>query len=248
MGSGRTKPCLFACEDADGNPAGDYVVKLRGGIESAETGLFCELLAALLALHFNLAIPNPAIVQIDNRMADLVPDPAVAAILRKSSGLNFGSKLLTGIHTWPVDRHVPVVLHTVGAEIFAFDALIQNPDRKFSNPNLLADEDHLYPIDHECAFAFRYSISPEAEPWRLDGRESEYLREHVFFRQLKGKPIDLVQFEEKLGGLIPQVSNEMISQIPMEWQVGFEEKVRSHFSKINEHAQDFIDQVKARLA
>ena len=33
MHSGRTQPCLFFCEDDDGNDYGEYVVKLKAGME-----------------------------------------------------------------------------------------------------------------------------------------------------------------------------------------------------------------------
>ncbi len=35
MGSGRTKPCLFFCEDESGENSGEYVVKLKEGMEMA---------------------------------------------------------------------------------------------------------------------------------------------------------------------------------------------------------------------
>jgi hypothetical protein len=248
MRSGRTKPCIFACEDDVGNPAGEYVVKMRGGMESGDSGLFCELLAALLAQHFELTVSDPAIIHVDSRLAELIADPMVAELLRKSAGLNFGSRLLTGIYIWPQDRQIPFELQTMAAEIFAFDALIQNPDRRFSNPNLLADNEHLFPIDHECAFGCRYAIPPAKEPWRLDGIDSDYLREHVFFRQLKGKSIDMGHFKTKLIGLNPDIIKLIVAQIPQQWQGDFVEKMETHLSKINERAQDFIDQVKVRLA
>ena len=33
MGSWRTKPCLFFCEDKRGEKSGEYVVKLKAGKE-----------------------------------------------------------------------------------------------------------------------------------------------------------------------------------------------------------------------
>ena len=46
MGSGRTKPVVFGCEDQDGNAFGEFVVKLKGGLETGVTGLSCELIPA----------------------------------------------------------------------------------------------------------------------------------------------------------------------------------------------------------
>ena len=45
--------------------------------------------------------------------------------------------------------------------IFALDALIDNPDRKFSpNPNLFSRGDTIFVFDHELAFSFMLDISP----------------------------------------------------------------------------------------
>lgn len=34
LGTGRTKPCVFICEDDQGKRVGEYVVKLRSNIET----------------------------------------------------------------------------------------------------------------------------------------------------------------------------------------------------------------------
>ena len=60
------------CEDLDGNSAGEFVVKLRRGMETGVVGLTCELLSALLAADFGLRTPNPAIVDVDPAIGGLL--------------------------------------------------------------------------------------------------------------------------------------------------------------------------------
>ncbi len=72
MESGKTKPAIFACEDSSGAFAGEYVVKLRGGIEVRESGLLRELLAANLAEYFRIAAPQPALIHVKRNLADLI--------------------------------------------------------------------------------------------------------------------------------------------------------------------------------
>ena len=57
--------------------------------------------------------------------------PGKTAILNASLGLNFGSAIQTGVMTWPVDKWVPESMWPAAVDIFAFDALIQNPDRRY---------------------------------------------------------------------------------------------------------------------
>src|SRR6185437_5976243 len=69
-------------------------------------------------------------------------------------------------------------------DVYAFDALIQNIDRRRQNPNLATQGDEIVLFDHECAFSFLLAIFPSPEPWDLS-REA-YLAEHVFRVPLQG--------------------------------------------------------------
>jgi hypothetical protein len=191
MESGRTSPALFGCEDESGRMIGEYVVKLRGTV--GEAGLLKEIFASKLASHFGLVSPEPALIVIERDLANLVALmlPTQAAVIEESIGLNFGTRVLTGVSTWPVDKSLPAAMLQTATNIFAFDALVQNPDRRYSNPNLFAKGDSLIIFDHEMAFSFLLALFPSA-PWSLDAQQ--YLLEHVFFRTLKSKAIDLTSF------------------------------------------------------
>jgi hypothetical protein len=80
------------CEDENGDTVGEYVVKFKGGTEAGVTGLACELVASLLADKLGLSHPAAAIVDIDPNISSLLSqqDRDVAAVIRKSGGLNFG--------------------------------------------------------------------------------------------------------------------------------------------------------------
>jgi len=163
MGSGRTSPAIFSCEmNAETR---EYVVKLRGGMERRESGLLCELYASMLAGYFGLSCPRPAVVIIEEDLGRAVlgrfdPKSTEGRVLRGSIGLNFGTRFLVNLSIWPVDRPVPSIMAAPAMRIFAFDALIQNPDRKFNNPNLGSHDEDLFVFDHELAFSFLLSVLP----------------------------------------------------------------------------------------
>ncbi len=162
---GRTKPCLMLCEDAEGNQH-EAVVKLRAGFEMKEAGLVCELLASLLAGDLDLPVPKPMIVTVESGLDGAMPFPDVAGRVRQSVGLNFGSaRLPSGINTWLKNKAIPMQLRPLAAEIFAFDAIVQNPDRRRDNPNLLWKGDDLYLYDHELAFSFVAGVVGWQPPW-----------------------------------------------------------------------------------
>ena len=242
---------MFMCEDLDGNGAGEFVVKLRAGIEAGVTGLACELVSSLLAAELGLRTPDPAIVEIDPAIGGLLGarDSEIARIIRNSGGLNFGSEVLVGGYSvWPIDKSVPASLKPLAGEIFSFDALTQNPDRKMNNPNFLSKTDEIFLIDHELAFSYLYQIGPRADPWSMQGSAGDFLNEHVFYRELKGQEIDLARFQGALEAVSDDDLTDMFDQIPREWNNDSVSKISSHLRSVRDHAAEFVNQVKWRLA
>ena len=253
MESGRTSPALCGCEDESGNSAGDFVVKLRGGLDHGDTDLLCELIASRLATHFGLAVPPPALVVIDAAFAELVasleangPDPRRAETMRNSIGLNFGSRLLSGMSPWPVDKWIPEAMWQGATDVFAFDALVQNPDRRFDNQNLLTRGNDIFLFDHELAFSFLLDVLTPDMPWRLDGQR--YLTDHVFYRKLKSRPIDLTGFTASLAALSGPALNGILADVPPEWNNKSWLKIHRHLRAVSGHALEFAEEVRRKLA
>jgi hypothetical protein len=247
MNTGRTKPAILGCEDDSGKWAGDYVVKLIGGLETAESGLLCELLGSKVAAYFGLPTPEPAIIRIEKDLAELIAqaEPEHSARIRKSVGLNFGSKLMTGFATWPTDKSIPEAMRPAAVKIFAFDALIQNPDRRYGNPNLFAKGDTVFVYDHEMAFSFLLDLRRSAAPWKLG--DQGYLSDHVFFTALRSKTCDLEGFTKSLAALSERQITMMTANVPREWNNGSLTRIEEHLRLVGEHAEEFAEEVKRRL-
>lgn len=246
MTSGRTSPALCGCLHGDGKNAGEYVIKLRGAVNVG--GLVNELLASRLAPHFGLSCPDAALISFGPDLIELIAEvePSKADLIRQSGGLNFGTRLLIGFSTWPVDFVMSEVLREVAAEVFAFDALVQNPDRRFSNPNILVKSDDLMLIDHELAFSFLQDIFPSENPWTLD--RQNYLTNHVFYRQLRSKLFDLSRFTANLAQLTEAMLSEVFAELPPEWNNEGSTKIKEHLSTVGTHAEEFAEQIRRFLA
>ena len=245
MRAGRTFPALLGCEDESGTTVGEYVVKLRGTV--GEPGLMKELFASWLAGYFGLASPMPALVVTGQDLADLIAStqPMQAGIVRGSVGLNFGTQVLTGVSTWPVDKSIPAAMLQVATNIFAFDALIQNPDRRYSNPNLFTRGDNLLIFDHETAFSFLVALFPSKTPWNLE--DQPYLADHAFFRNLRSKPIDMAGFTASLTGLTDELLSEIVEDVPREWNNDNVPKIKEHLRVLRDHASEFAEAVRRFL-
>ena len=212
---GRTKPCLMLCNDAAGTEH-EVVVKWRAGMELKGTGLVCELVSALLADDLDLPIPKPYIVDVEPGFHKAIGNPEVSKLAQNSAGLNFGcQKLPPGFSTWAKDKPIPMVTRPLAAEIFAFDVLIQNPDRRRDNPNLLTDGEEIYVCDHEQGFSFLAGVINWQPPWT--GQGTDFFRNHVFFQQLQGTTPNFDRLRGALEALTDSRLNEYLDAIPNEW-------------------------------
>jgi hypothetical protein len=129
--------------------------------------------------------------------------------------------------------------------IFAFDALIQNPDRKFNNPNLGSHDEDLFIFDHELAFSFLLSVLPNLTPWVLT--TEDYLEQHVFARVLKGEAFP-EDFLSRLSRFSQEIASVLSNQIPNEWKSDDLRKIEAHLTLMSEHVAEFAEEVTRRLA
>lgn len=192
--SGRTIPCRLTCEAADGAEV-EVVAKFSAGCDRKVTALVMEAIATMLAADLDLPVPEPFLVTLEPEFIAGLPDETVAEIARRSNPVAFGSKHLPpGYTSWPVGKAIPKDAIATAAEIFAFDALIVNDDRRPVNPNCLFSGASLAIYDHEMAF-FTEGIIGWQPPWKIGSLEyKKQTRDHLFFEQLCGKPVNFDRF------------------------------------------------------
>jgi hypothetical protein len=215
--SGRTVPCRLTCGAADGTEV-EVVAKLSDGCDRKVTALVMEAIAAMLAADLGLPVPEPFLVTMEPEFIAGIPDPNVAAMARHSSPIAFGSKHLPpGYTSWPVGKTIPKDAIATAAEIFAFDALAVNSDRRPENPNCLFNGSNLAIYDHEMAF-FKEGIIFWQPPWVIGSLESyKQTKCHLFSEQLCGKEVNLDRF----AGAWLTVTDERLAAyraaLPDEW-------------------------------
>jgi hypothetical protein len=215
LSSGRTTPCLMLCRNESGTDE-EVVIKWRGGMEMKEKGLIAELLASLLADDLGLPVPKPFLLEVEAGFVVGDGKPTLAAIAKGSVGLNFGSQYVPSCVTWPKDKPIPIMLRPLAAEIFAFDVLVQNPDRRRDKPNLLWKADELFLCDHEQAFSFLMGVIGWQPPWT--GQGNGFFRNHVFFQQLAGIPQNWDRLNGALEALTDARLQEYLDAVPNEWR------------------------------
>lgn len=214
MNRGRTWPCLIACSHVDGEEI--EVIAKFSGPEMSVSGLAKEAISAMLAADLEIPVPNPLLVRFDDDFIDLVAlvDREMGTRLRGSVKIAFGSTKLPPGFILPNSSFTDATVRAEAAEIFAFDALIQNPDRKTDNPNCLHNGRSFAIFDHELCFVFDTLFwSP---PWEL-GSLDFLKNQHVFYPGLVGRTHDLNRLKDAWRGIPNLRFDEYLHALPIEW-------------------------------
>jgi hypothetical protein len=184
---------------------GTYVMKFRGAGQGPKA-LAAEIICGELARRLGLRTPELALGYLDPRIPASEPDPEIQDLLRASSGLNLAVDFLPGAAGfdpagWAVDADF-------ASQVVWFDALVQNVDRTWRNPNLLVWHRNIWLIDHGAALYFHHNW-PAASPLKpFDARD------HV----LRGPAKRLSAAHEALAPQITRdVLEEVIALVPSNW-------------------------------
>jgi len=137
---------------------GTYVVKFRGAGQGRKA-LVAEVVVGELGRALGLPVPELVELHLDAGLASAEPDEEVQDLLRASHGSNLGMDFLPGSLGLERPDGVDPVL---AAQVVWFDALVQNVDRSWRNPNLLRWHGTPWLIDHGAALYFHHDWSTRA--------------------------------------------------------------------------------------
>lgn len=233
--TGRTKPCLLACTDGLGREV-ELVVKFSAGCERGVGALVAEAISAMLAADLDLPVPEPFLVKLEPDFIRGIPDSDIAQLAAKSKSVAFGSeKLAPAFSVVPPGKSLQKEMLTQAAEIFAFDGMIQNVDRRPENPNCLSDGRKLVIYDHELAYSMRYLLN-WIPPWEKEGLQS--LKTHLFYNHLKGRALDLARLDGGFRAISDERLDEYGGALPPQW---------SEASGLTSESLQYIRDVRNRL-
>lgn len=230
MDTGATRPALIGFGGA-GDTQIEVVAKFSAGCDVGAGGLVAEAVASMLAADLGLPTPQAYLVKISPAFIEAITDPDTKALASRSVPICFGSRRLPqGVRPWiKGPDSIPAGSFGLAADIFAFDVLIDNVDRRLQNSNLLLTGSQMWIYDHERAFHSHMLIGWKP-PW-VEG-SLEYLRnpgpdQHVLFEDLQGKAVDLTRFQRAWEGLSDERLQAYGDAIPPEWYNDFGLRVRA---------------------
>ncbi|UNS95723.1 hypothetical protein MMF93_03880 [Streptomyces tubbatahanensis] len=146
---GGSLPGLVEADDL-----GTYVMKFTGAGQGRKT-LVAEVLCGGLARRLGLRVPELVGIWLDPVIGLTEPDEEVQELLKASGGLNLGMDFLPGSLGFD-----PLAYRADPAQagrVVWFDALVNNVDRSWRNPNMLVWHGDLWLIDHGATLIFHHN-------------------------------------------------------------------------------------------
>ncbi|MEU9030015.1 HipA family kinase [Streptomyces sp. NPDC048383] len=186
---------------------GTYVMKFTGAGQGRKT-LVAEVICGRLAQRLGLRVPRLVQMQLDPVIGLGEPDQEVQELLKASGGLNLGMDYLPGsIGFDPLAYRADPV---EAGRVVWFDALINNVDRSWRNPNLLVWHGDLWLIDHGATMIWQHNwptaLAAAAKPYNAS--------DHV----LASVGPDIAAAAAELA---PRVTEELLTEVaadvPDEW-------------------------------
>ncbi|MDT0343857.1 HipA family kinase [Streptomyces litchfieldiae] len=133
---------------------GTYVMKFTGAGQGRKS-LVAEVICGGLARRLGLRVPELVRMTLDPVIGLAEPDQEVQELLKASGGLNLGMDFLPG--SLGFDPLAFQVSAEEAGRVVWFDALVNNVDRSWRNPNLLVWHGDLWLIDHGAALIWHHN-------------------------------------------------------------------------------------------
>ncbi|MDE0390993.1 MAG: hypothetical protein OXI57_02860 [Rhodospirillales bacterium] len=216
--SGRTRPIIVLCEAESDQPF-EVFCKLSAGCFEGVVSLAREVVAACLAADLSLPVPTPYLVEIPSDLASAVKEGDISSRLRNSSPVGFGSRNVERqFGVWTTGIRVTDAMLSTALGALVFDAVIDNADRRPSNPNCLVSGDDLRLIDHELAFTRTAGLIDWRPPWQAGAlRWLDEIDGHIFASGLKPHRLDFGSLAALWSALSDDRLSEYRDAIPPEW-------------------------------
>ncbi|MFI9151252.1 HipA family kinase [Streptomyces sp. NPDC053367] len=146
---GGSLPGLVEADDR-----GTYVLKFTGAGQGRKT-LVAEVVVGELARRLGFRMPRLVTVELDPVLGLGEPEQQVQDLLKSSGGTNLGMEFLSGALGF--DPLAFSVEPEEAGRIVWFDALVNNVDRSWRNPNMLMWRGELWLIDHGATMIWHHN-------------------------------------------------------------------------------------------
>lgn len=250
FGTGANKPLLMRVVEEGTGVQAECVVKLKASERMTVEASMRECLAVFMAMEMELAIALPALVRIEEQFIGSQHGMDWYLRLTNSLGENYGTYFIQGQLILPKNMALDAAMKPLAADVIAFDALIQNFDRRNEKPNLILDGGELHLIDHELAFGFVHALpwNVNHEPWNLAEADKVSICNHLLYPKVKKTHLKMEAFAERVGRLDEAFWDKAWNQLPEPWKCQEQfDKIKNTMLAIRANRDTFVNQVSQIL-
>lgn len=197
---GRTRPWIVVAKTPKGLE--QFVVKMFTPQQvNVQGSLQSEVICNFLATHFDLKVPEAALIEIPDQITMGLKPEEQQQYLRTDPRLKFGTRLLSNAPAALPELEKRYYTKRIQIDsLYAFDNLIRNADRGQQKTNLLVSNKDAFLIDHELALKTNELANITIDTYIT---EPKYTEHHLFHRFLKktrkaGKRDFFNEFQENL--------------------------------------------------
>jgi hypothetical protein len=255
---GRTRPMVIECtrstelsDESTEETSNDsvesqrLVVKANGLPEITDAHLFCEAFGNLLARELHVDTPQPALVNLSEEFVYATNLSLKEHEISLHEGLAVGCEYFHGGFT-SVIPGMPLMPEETAqaAQIYGFDLLVQNPDRRPDKPNCAHLGNRLIAYDFELCFSFIYLIGMQ-NPWAVS--QHGLGTRHLFNSILRNRPHSWKKLINALNDLSDERLNSLSVALPNNWKVWLP-KVQSHLQAVKTNLPEFEHELQRSLS
>jgi hypothetical protein len=207
--------------------------------------LFSEYYGNQLARELGIGTPEPALVNISQELIDALRVSLSNYGINPQPGIGVGCQYFRGGFTSPqVSIDLTIEERAQAAAIYAFDLMVQNPDRRSDKPNCAFLGKDLVAFDFEMCFSFLLAILQRGEPWEVS--KHGLGPNHFFYPNLKKHSADWDPFISMCSKLDAASLDQLFSEVPDSWQE-WARKVREHVLDVIMYLNDFKMELQRSL-
>lgn len=208
-----------------------------------------ELIAALMARELDFIVPEPVIIHVSEAFVETMRGSANFQTAQNSLGFNFGNEYKTGYVVVLKDQAISAGLESKLVDLYAFDLMISNADRRLEKPNFLTNGDDILIFDHELAFGFTLELPflRNPEPWTIRQQDMNWIGDNFCYDRMRGKQFDFSGFQQKLTAIDNTFWDKLETILPADWLTGQVIDIKNYLNQLIVRADLFATELNRIL-
>lgn len=242
MNRGKHGALLVTVRDGREGEPFECIVKLDARLLMPPAEHMKEWVAAELARHLGVVVPEPLEVTIPAELAETVDGFKLRCDIRDAKRPVFGSTFVPGLVPPMPNETLSVDVRLAAAELIAFDVLTHNSDRRRTNPNVLVSRTQVVAFDHGDAFAFLLPLIGSPDDPERAPLLNEVVKDHIFGQSFSSRTrVSFQRFRDALLDLDDGFFDALGRATPAAWTDRAATGMLERAFSILRHRRDAVD-------